>query len=164
MYDAAPLLKFLNDRRIAYRVEHHMPTATAMETAQVEHVSGKQFAKSVVVKHGKEMFLAVLPAHRQIDIKRLEAVSKKKSLSLATEKEFADLFPNCDVGAMPPFGSMYSLDVYIDIDIATCPELTFNACSHEHTVTVAGRDFLKAAEGVVASFTQEGTEKPDYAG
>ena len=164
MHDVTPLLKFLNERKIPYRVDHHEPTATATETAQVEHVSGKRFAKTVVVRHDDQMILAVVPAHRHVDLERLSEMTGKGPLELATEKEFSRVFPDCDVGAMPPFGRMYSLDVCIDVDIAICPEVTFNACTHEHTVTVSGRDFLKAAEGQVGSFSHEMNELPDYAG
>lgn len=164
MYDVTPLLRFLNEKRIPYRVDHHEPTATAMETAQVEHVSGKRFAKTVVVRHGEEMFLAIVPAHRQVDLARLSDITGKQPLELATEKEFSEVFPDCDLGAMPPFGRMYSLGACIDVDIAVCPEVTFNACTHEHTVTIAGRDFLRAAEGQVGSFSQEVNELPDYVG
>ena len=75
-------------------------------------------------------------------------------MTLATEEEFASTFPNCQIGAMPPFGRMYSLGVFIDDDIASAPEVTFNACTHEQTLTISGADFLKAAEGLVGDFSR----------
>lgn len=118
----------------------------------MEHVSGKNFAKTVVIRSIDGFFLAVLPAHLQVDFEKLENLSRKRPLRLSTEQEFAALFPFCEVGAMPPFGRMRYLDVYIDDDIALVPEVTFNACTHEHTITMPGRGFLRAAEGVVGDF------------
>lgn len=161
-YDATPLMRYLDDRGILYTVDEHPQTATAQQTAEVEHVSGKRFAKTVVVKSGGRILLAVVPAHLKVDLEKLERVHGSGPLDLATEEEFASLFPDCEVGAMPPFGKLYSqpssiekvpLDVYIDDDIAVAPEVTFNACSHRHTLTVSGKDFLKAAEGVVADIS-----------
>ena len=154
MYDAQHLLDYLDERHIQYQIRQHPRTATAMRTAEVEDVSGKNFAKTVVIESVNKFFLAVLPAHLQVDLRKLEDLSRKRPLKLAGEGDFASLFPSCEVGAMPPFGRLRSLDVYVDDDIALAPEVTFNACSHEHTLTMSGRDFLRASEGVVGDFTE----------
>lgn len=154
MYDATPLLDYLSSRNITFKVDKHPRTLTAMETAAAEHVSGKRFAKTVVVHSADERdFLAILPAHLHVDLEKLSRLAGGEIVGLADEDRFARLFPNCEVGAMPPFGHLYELDVYIDDDIAVAPEVTFNACSHEHTITISGKDFLKATEGVVGDFT-----------
>jgi Ala-tRNA(Pro) deacylase len=155
MYDAKTLVNYLTERGIAFEVEKHPKTYTAMETAAAEAVSGKRFAKSVVVMAGGKPVLAVLPAHLKVDLEKLSRISGKSTLRLAKESEFETLFPNCEVGAMPPFGRLYSMPVYIDDDIAVAPEVTFNACSHEHTITMSGKNFLKAAEAVVGDFTKD---------
>ncbi len=166
MYDATQVIQYLNARDILFRIDRHRKTATAQETAEAEHISGKLVAKTVVVRAGPRMLLAIVPAHLRVDLEKLEALHGQGKLELATEEEFADLFPDCDVGAMPPFGKLYMqpsavgdepLDVYIDDDIATAPSVTFNACSHEHTITLSGKDFLKATEGTVADISHPST-------
>ena len=163
MYDATPVLEYLDRKGILYTVDRHPKTATAQETAEVEHVSGKHFAKTVVLRSDHEILLAVVPAHLRVGLAKLARVHGRGPLRLASEEDFVDTFPNCEVGAMPPFGKLYSqpssptdepLTVYIDDDIATAPRVTFNAGSHEHTLTVAGQDFLKAAEGIVADISE----------
>jgi Ala-tRNA(Pro) deacylase len=162
MYNATPVIDYLDSRKILYRVDRHPKTATAQETAHVEHLSGKRFAKTVVAKSGHKLLLAVVPAHLKVDVEKLERLHGEGPLRLATEAEFAHYFPNCDVGAMPPFGHLYSqlaaavpepIEVYIDDDLAVAPSVTFNACSHEHTITLSGKDFLKATEGVVGDIS-----------
>jgi Ala-tRNA(Pro) deacylase len=157
MYDATALFEYLDSRGIPFKVMHHRETATAIETAKAEHVSLKRFAKTVVVKAGDALALAILPAHLKLDLDKLRRVWKINDLRLASEAEFKSRFPDCEVGAMPPFGHLYALDVFIDDDIAVAPEVTFNACIHEYTITVSGKDFLKAAEGVVADISAERT-------
>ena len=155
MYNAKMVMDYLREKGVRYTVHKHAETATAQETAAAEHVSGKGFAKTVVVRSGDEMLLAVVPAHLQVDLSKLARLSGGGVLELAEEEQFRSLFPDCEVGAMTPFGKVYSLDVFIDDDIAVAPDVTFNACSHEHTITVSGKDFLKTAEGVVGDISED---------
>jgi Ala-tRNA(Pro) deacylase len=163
MYDASLVLDYLDRRGILYRVQRHAPSRSAQETAELEHVSGKRFAKTLVVRSGFGFILAVLPAHLHLDFRKLEHLHGRGPLRLAREEEFAGLFPDCEAGAMPPFGRLYrqpgrtipeAIAVYIDDDLAIAPEVTFNACSHEHTLTVSGKDFLKAVEGKVGDISR----------
>jgi Ala-tRNA(Pro) deacylase len=154
MYDATPLITYLDARGIPYRVERHPRTTTALETAQVEHRSGRRFAKTVVsVAPGGRLLLAVVPATLRVDLDKLWRLSRRGPLRLASEDEFAGRFPNCEPGAMPPLGRLYNLDVYVDDDLAVAEEVTFNACSHIHTLTLDGKDFLKAVEATVGDIS-----------
>lgn len=154
MYDATPLLDYLKDRGILYQVDWHPRTATALETAEAEHVSGKFFAKTVVLSSGDRKVLAVLPAHLKVDVEKLSHAIGMTDLRLCSESDFSYLFPNCEVGAMPPFGNLCTFDVFVDDDLATAPQVTFNACSHLHTITVSGEDFLRATGGKVIDFNE----------
>ena len=154
MYDATPLLKYLKDSGILYKVDWHPRTTTALQTAEAEHVSGKHFAKTVVLVAGDRKILAVLPADLKVDVERLARLTGKADLRLASESDFSYLFPNCEVGAMPPFGNLCTFEVLVDDDLATAAEVTFNACTHLHTITVSGEDFLRATGGKVVDFNQ----------
>lgn len=154
-YDATPLIDYLNDKKVLFELHHHPRSVSAMRTAAVQHVSGKHFAKAVVVRGGGRPLLAVLPAHLRLDLDKLSRLSRIDDLELVEEAEFFNLFPNCEVGAMPPFGHMFDMDIYIDDDIAVAPEVHFNACTHSHTISLSGKDFLKAAEGVVGDISAD---------
>ena len=154
-YDATPLIDYLNEKEVPFELHHHPYSVTAMRTAAAEHVTGKHFAKAVVVRTGEKPLLAVLPAHFQLDLEKLSRLCGLSDLELADEHEFVNLFPNCEVGAMPPFGRMYDMDVYIDDDIAVAPEVHFNACTHSHAISLSGKNFLKAAEGVVGDISAD---------
>ena len=152
------VLDQLTESGVPFKVGSHRPAVTAMETAAAQHVSGKRFAKAVVVKGEGRDILAVLPAHLQVDLTKLERLACSGDLKIASEAEFSDRFPNCQLGAMPPFGHLYGLEVYIDDDIASAPEVTFNGGTHDLTITMTAKDFLKTAEGVVGDFSQDPAE------
>ena len=109
------ILKKLRDyfekNQVAYEVGFHPEVFTAQEIAAAQHVSGKEMAKVVMVKADGKMLMLVLPASYQIDMKKLKKVLKYKKVSMAKEKQFEEIFPDCEVGAMPPFGNLYNLEV-----------------------------------------------------
>jgi Ala-tRNA(Pro) deacylase len=135
------LKEFLNSQHIKYVAINHSPAYTAQEIAALAHVRGKELAKTVMVKLDKKMAMAVLPASLKIDFQRLQEESGAKQVDLAGEKEFKDMFPDCEIGAMPPFGNLYGMEVYASHKLAEDAEIAFNAGSHIELIRMAYKDF-----------------------
>jgi len=144
---------FLSQQRIAHDVLPHHEVFTAQEVAAASHVSGQQLAKVVLVReNGKGHLMAVLPAACRLDLSALAAVAKTGKLSLASEEDMARLFPDCEVGAMPPFGNLYGLPVYIDACFPKEKELFFQAGNHHEVVRMSYGDYQRVAKPVVGEF------------
>jgi Ala-tRNA(Pro) deacylase len=138
---AKKLKKFLDEKKIKYIAISHSPTYTAQEIAASAHVPGKDMAKTVIIKVDGRMTMAVLPAPHKVDFKLLKQAIGAKSVELATEQEFADSFPECEPGAMPPFGNLYDMDVYVAEKLSTDEQIAFNAGSHTELFKMAYKDF-----------------------
>jgi Ala-tRNA(Pro) deacylase len=151
-----PILKklkeFLDANRIRYEVRSHAVAYTAQEVAAEEHIPGREMAKVVMVRDGGEYLMAVLPAPHHVDLGRLEKAAGRKGLTLATEAEFARLFPGCDPGAMPPFGNLYGIPVWVDESLTRDDEIAFNAGNHEQTVHMKYADLARLVQPGIASF------------
>ncbi len=132
---------FLDDRKIKYVTLKHSPAYTALEVAASAHVSGKEFAKTVIVKIDGKMAMAVLRASDRVDLPRLRRLTGADDLVLASEDEFQGLFPGCEVGAMPPFGNLYDMDVFVADNLAKDEEIAFNAGSHTELIRLSYADF-----------------------
>lgn len=117
------------------------------------HIPGKELAKTVIVKVDGEMAMAVLPASYKVDFKLLKKAAKAKKVELADEKEFKDLFPECEVGAMPPFGNLYDMNVFVAESLAEGKEIAFNAGSHTELIKMSYADFEKLAEPTVLKYS-----------
>jgi len=152
---ARRLREFLDSQGVKYVVVSHSPAFTAQEIAASAHIPGREMAKTVMVKLDGKMAMAVLPASRTVDFERLGAAAGARSAELASESEFAELFPECEAGAMPPFGNLYGLPVYADSSLAEDAEIAFNAGSHKELVKLAYADFERLARPKVASFAAE---------
>ena len=135
------LRQFLDDHHVKYVTIRHSPAFTAQETAASAHVSGKEMAKTVMVKVDGKMSMVVLPASHPIEFDLLKKAVGAKKVELATEKEFRDTFPDCELGAMPPFGNLYGIDVYSDEHLAQDDEIVFNAGSHAELIRLSYQDF-----------------------
>ncbi|HKW31775.1 MAG TPA: YbaK/EbsC family protein [Candidatus Acidoferrum sp.] len=146
---------FLDENQIPYSVMTHTTAYTAQGAAATMQISGKELAKSVVLRAGEEMILAVLPAPNHVRVDRL-AAEVGKSVSLAIEQEFSGLFPDCEPGAMPPFGSLYNLPVYVDESLAADEAIVFNAGTHRDAIRMRYEDFVRLAKPKVCSFAQKG--------
>src|SRR5205823_13460677 len=120
--------------------------------AAAQHVPGREMAKVVIVRAGREFLMAVLPAPQRVDLGQLGAAAGKPDLHLATEAEFAGLFPACEAGAMPPFGNLYGLPVWVDQALTRDKDISFNAGTHGQTVRRAYADFARLVQPRVASF------------
>ncbi|HYA61715.1 MAG TPA: YbaK/EbsC family protein [Candidatus Sulfotelmatobacter sp.] len=148
------LKSFLDSNQIPYETLSHSTTYTAQGTATLMQISGKEVAKTVVLRAGplgEETILAVLPGPKHVKLDKLSA-AVGKPVRLATELEFSSLFPDCELGAMPPFGALYNLPVYVDESLAKDKEVVFNAGTHHDAVRMAYEDFVRLAEPKICSF------------
>lgn len=151
----AKLLKeFLVKNKVKYEAKRHAEVYTAQEIAHAQHVPGKYLAKSVIVKVDDKLVIFVIPASLLIDMPRLKKLTGAKVLRLATEKEFAALFPGCDIGAMPPFGNLYNVPVCVDKSLTEDEYIVFNAGTHKDTVKMKYKDFEKLVKPKMAGFAQ----------
>lgn len=139
------LKRFLDVNKIKYVVISHSPAYTAQETAESAHVSGKEMAKTIIVKIGEQAAMVVLPASARINFEFLKDLAGTERVRLASEQEFRNLFPDCETGAMPPFGNLYSLDVYMARELAEDEEIVFNAGNHRELIRMRYRDFYRLA-------------------
>ena len=128
------ITEFLDTHHIAYQHCTHSPAYTAQGLAHVQHISGKELAKVVMVAAKGKMVMTVLPGSHRVELDLLTKLLNTEDLRLATEDEFKDIFPDCDLGAMPPFGNLYGLEVWVDSALASHPTITFNAGTHIETI------------------------------
>lgn len=147
-------LKELLDRNsVHYESIVHLPAYTAQGIAAMTHISGKELAKTVIVKLNGALALAVVPASHRVDLRQLQAATGATTATLASEAEFKDAFPGCETGAMPPFGSLYRLPVLVDETVTHDQEIVFNAGSHTELVRLAYRDFARLETPKVLRFS-----------
>ncbi|HLG30066.1 MAG TPA: YbaK/EbsC family protein [Candidatus Brocadiales bacterium] len=146
------LREYLDENKVRYEVSSHREAFTAQDIAAALHVPGQKLAKVVMIKSGERFMMAVLPATWKIDMEKMKKVLKNTDVRLATESEFKDLFPACDVGAMPPFGNLYNLDVYVDKSLTEDREIVFNAGTHVDTVNMNYQDFATLVKPIIAEF------------
>jgi Ala-tRNA(Pro) deacylase len=136
------LIDCLNESKVRYELLHHPEAVTAQRIAQAEHVKGRHHAKVVMLKAGEQRLMAVLPADHQIDLEKVGKVIGKDA-SLDSEKEFKPLFPDCAIGAMPPFGNLYGLPTYVDKSLAAQDYIVFEAGTHTDAIKMSYRDYEK---------------------
>lgn len=149
----SPTLKnYLDQNQVPYEVTTHPEAYTSQEVAATLHKTGKRLAKVVMVKAEDKLVMCVLPAHELVDIGRLETILGSKPVRLATEEEFKDLFPDCDIGARPPFGNLYDVPVYLDERLAQYDKFYFEAGSHTEIVTMAMDDYRRLVSPKIALF------------
>ena len=135
------LKEYLDKHNIKYVAISHSPAYTAQGIAALTHIPGKELAKTVIIKRDGELVMAVLPALFHVDLGLFKQVTKAKVVELASEKEFKDRFPECETGAMPPFGNLYGIDVFADQSLAMDKEIAFNAGSHRELIRLGWQDF-----------------------
>jgi Ala-tRNA(Pro) deacylase len=154
------LKAFLDENNVRYVTIKHSSAYTSQEIASSAHVSGKEFAKTVMIKIDNEMAMAVLPASYQVDFKLLNEIFKDQKVELATESEFKNLFPDCEVGAMPPFGHLYSMEVFVAEALRDNKEIVFNAGSHKELIRMDYEDYEKLAEPKILKFSWKTVSLP----
>jgi Ala-tRNA(Pro) deacylase len=145
------LIDFLNQGKARYEVLHHPEAFTAQELAAIEHVKGRSHAKVVMAKSGTEVFMMVLPADHRVDLDKLTGIIHKPT-ALAVEADFKELFPDCAVGAMPPFGLLYGLTTYLDQSLASGEGLIFEAGTHSDAIRMSFADYQRLAKPNVVDF------------
>jgi Ala-tRNA(Pro) deacylase len=147
------LKEFLDREGVKYITISHSPAFTAQEVAQSAHITGKELAKTVIVRLDGKMAMAVLPANRKIVLQDLRDVTGSDKVSFASEEEFKALFPDCETGAMPPFGNLYGMDVYLAESLTELDEIAFNACTHTEVMKLRFSDFERLVHPKVMAFT-----------
>jgi Ala-tRNA(Pro) deacylase len=150
---ARQLSEFLDSHDVKYVTIRHSPAYTAQEVAASAHVPGKDMAKTVIVDLDGKMAMAVLPASSRLNLDQLKEAASARRVALADERKFEGLFPDCEVGAMPPFGNLYGLDVFVADSLAEDEEIAFNAGSHTEVVRLAYQDFERLVQPKVAKLT-----------
>lgn len=144
--------KFLKKQKVKFQLRHHPARYTAQEVAAAEHITGEEVAKVVIVKADDAFAMCILPATYVLDMKRAKKALGAKSVRLATEEEIGGLFPDCEVGAMPPFGAEYNLPVYVEEHLSVDEQILVPAGTHEDSVLLAWADYERLAQPKVASF------------
>ncbi len=145
--------EFLDANAVKYVVISHSKAYTAQGIAAVSHISGKELAKTVVVKLDGALAMAVLPASYQVDLQALRRATGVQTAELASEREFKQHFSDCETGAMPPFGNLYGIPVYVDETLTEDREIAFNAGSHHELIRMAYSDFERLVGPEVMSFS-----------
>ena len=151
MVIAAKLKSYLDEQQVDYHVLPHHERFTAAEIAQALHVPGRMLAKVVVVNADGRPLMVALDANSKVDLEALGAALGASALALASENELQQQFPDCEVGAMPPFGNLYDLPVVVDTALARDEEIVFEAGNHHEAIKLAYADFDRLVRPTVAA-------------
>jgi Ala-tRNA(Pro) deacylase len=149
------LKEHLDDHHVKYVTIKHSSAYTAQEVAASAHIPGKELAKTVMVKVDGEMAMAVLPASYKVDFGLLKEAAEAGSVELASEEEFEGMFADCEIGAMPPFGNLYGMAVFVADSLADDEEIAFNAGSHRELIKLAYKDFERLVAPKVVKFSSK---------
>jgi Ala-tRNA(Pro) deacylase len=147
------LKEYLNSNNIKYISITHSSAFTAQEIAASAHIPGKELAKTVILKLDGKMIMTVLPASNKVDFSLLKEATGASKIRLAEEYEFIDKFPGCDPGAMPPFGNLYGIDVYVAKSLTEDDEIAFNAGTHTELIKLSYKDFERLVKPKVLEFS-----------
>ncbi|MDT8324720.1 MAG: YbaK/EbsC family protein [Bacteroidota bacterium] len=150
---ARRLKEYLNREGVRYVTIVHSPAYTAQEIAAMAHIPGKNIAKTVVVKIDGKMALAVVPASYSVDFDMLQGAIGADKVELARENEFKGQFPDCELGAMPPFGNLYDMEVFVARSLAEDDDIAFNACSHHELIKLPYKEFERLVKPHVITFS-----------
>lgn len=148
------LISYFQQHGVAYSTTAHPTAYTAQEVAAVEHVPGKLVAKVVMAVASRGPLMLVLPATQRVDVEALREALGDADAHLAHENEFADLFPDCEVGAMPPFGNLYNVSVVVDRSLSEDPVIVFRDGSHRETMQIAYADYERLVGPEVKAFSR----------
>jgi Ala-tRNA(Pro) deacylase len=154
--DSMPLQRlkeYLDREKVKYVSIIHSPAFTAQEIAASAHIPGKSLAKTVIVTIDGTMAMAVVPASYAVDFDLLQGALGARKVTLAKESDFKDRFPGCELGAMPPFGNLYNLEVFVSRSLAENEDIAFNACSHHELIKISYADYKRLAAPVLITFS-----------
>lgn len=146
---ATRMKEFLDENGVFYTNVRHSPAFTSTEIAESVHMDRHDFAKTIVVVIDEVMGLVVVPASARLALPELREMFQTTHVRLATEDEFTDVFPDCALGAMPPFGNLYGLPIYVEASLAERPEIAFNAGTHTEVIKMAYADFDRLVRPLV---------------
>ena len=135
------LREFLDSQKVWYQSILHPPAYTAQEIASITHIRGQELAKTVIVSLNKTLAMIVLPARMRVDLDLLKEQAGASEIHLASEAEFRSRFPGCDTGAMPPFGMLYGMEVFVAEELSRDKEIAFNAGTHRELIRMKYEDF-----------------------
>jgi len=144
------LKQFLDEQSVDYEEMQHATAYTAQEIAGAQHVPGQEAIKSVIVKSNGSFIMSVLPAVRLVDLEKFKAAANAGDAELAAEEDLAQLFPDYELGAEPPFGNLYGLKVYADSSLEDNDTVVFNAGTHTDTIRLTYEDFKRLSDAEVA--------------
>ncbi len=148
------LEQYLQSQNVPYQVQEHPVAYTAQDVAYREHIPGKLVAKVVMVYADGRMVMLVLPAPYRVDFARVRSVLGAQELRLADEVELGLAFPDCEVGAMPPFGNLYGMPIYVDRSLTDDERIVFPVGTHTETMSMAYADFERLAHPIIMDFAQ----------
>ncbi len=147
------LKEFLNENHVKFVTISHSQAFTAQEIAAAAHVSGKSLAKTVMVKLDGDLAMAVLPGPEHLSMERLKHATGAHDVELASEEDFSDRFPSCEVGAMPPFGNLWGVPVFVDQRLREDEEIVFNAGTHTELVKLPYAEYEKLVQPAIAELS-----------
>ena len=147
------LKEFLDQEKIKYVCIMHSTAFTAQEVAASAHITGRELAKTVMVELDGELAMAVLPANRKVVVQDLREVTGSDQVKFASEEKFKGKFPECETGAMPPFGNLYGMEVYLSESLMQNDEIAFNAGTHTEVIRIKLADYERVVHPKVLSFT-----------
>ncbi len=149
---AKKLKEYLDANGVPYVTVTHSVAYTAQEIASIAHVPGKEMAKTVMVKVDGKMAMAVLPASAKVDLELLKVVTRSHDVELSHETEFKAMFPDCETGAMPPFGNLYGMKVYMERSLREDDEIAFNAGTHRELIWMRRADLERLTHPYIAEY------------
>jgi len=149
------LIQYLDKNHKKYVVVKHSQAYTAQEVAASAHIPGKEMVKTVILKIDGDMKMAVLPSTHQVNFDLLKDALDSDNAELAAENEFKSLFPDCEVGAMPPFGNLYDMDTYVAESLTDNNEIAFNAGTHKELVKMSYSDFVELVQPIILSMSEK---------
>ena len=153
------LKSLFEEENVDYELMVHSESYTAQEKAAEMHVPGAQLTKVVMAKADGKLAMLVLSADQSVDLGKAREVLGVKEVTLAKEKDFEDLFPDCDLGAMPPFGNLYGIPVWVEEDLARQESIVFNACTHYEAARIAYSDYERLVKPKVGGFGKHVSER-----
>lgn len=152
MSASTKIKEILEKEKISYQILEHELAFTALEVAEVQHVPGRRMVKSVIVTAGGKPVMCVLPSTHKIDFEKLKTLLAAKDVQLANEGQVATLFPDFEVGAMPPFGQLAGIKVYVDKSLEENDAIVFNAGTHTDVMRIKFKDFVRFVRPIFADF------------
>lgn len=147
------LKTYLDSHHIRYLVMDHSPAFSALEVAEYTHISGRFIAKTVILIIEDQPAMVVLPGTEKVDLEFFKEFCDTHDVRLATEEEFREIFPDCEVGAMPPFGNLYGINVYVAKSLTEDDEIAFNAGNHHQIIKMKYSDLDRLVHPVVLDFS-----------